>query len=87
MSDGIIAPGYTDEALEIFKAKRKGGYNVVQIDPDYVPAPVERKEVFGVTFEQGRNELKIDADMLVQTSSHRTQGSPGSRQSATWSSR
>ena len=64
VSDGIIAPGYTPKALEILKGKRKGGYNVVQIDPDYQPAPVEHKDVFGVTFEQGRNSLKIDADML-----------------------
>ncbi len=64
VSDGIIAPGYTEKALEILKSKRKGGYNVVKIDPDYMPAPVEHKDVFGVTFEQGRNELKIDAGML-----------------------
>ncbi len=64
VSDGIIAPDYTDEALEILKSKRKGSYNVVKIDPNYVPAPVENKDVFGVTFEQGRNELKIDGDML-----------------------
>ena len=64
VSDGIIAPGYTDEALEILKTKRKGTYNVVKIDPDYRPAPVEHKDVFGVTFEQGRNELKIDAELL-----------------------
>ena len=64
VSDGIIAPGYTDEALEILKTKRKGNYNVVKIDPDYKPAPVERKDVFGVTFEQGRNEVKIDEAML-----------------------
>ena len=60
VSDGVIAPGYTPEALEILKSKRKGGYNIVQIDPDYTPAPVERKQVFGVTFEQGRNECVID---------------------------
>ncbi len=64
VSDGIIAPGYTDEALEILRSKRKGGYNVVQIDPDYRPAPVEHKDVFGITFEQGRNELKIDEALL-----------------------
>ena len=64
VSDGVIAPGYTDEALEILKQKRKGGYNVVQIDPNYVPAPVEHKDVFGVTFEQGRNELKIDENLF-----------------------
>ena len=65
VSDGIIAPGYTDEALEILKTKRKGGYNVVQIDPDYVPAPQEYKDVFGVTFQQGRNNFKIDEDLLT----------------------
>ena len=64
VSDGIIAPGYTDEALSILKAKRKGNYNIVQIDPDYVPAPIEHKDVFGITFEQGRNELKIDESLL-----------------------
>lgn len=60
VSDGVIAPGYTDEALEILKAKKNGNYNVIEIDQDYVPAPVEHKEVFGITFEQGRNELVID---------------------------
>ena len=60
VSDGVIAPGYTDEALEILKAKKKGNYNVIQINPDYVPALIEHKEVFGITFEQGRNELVID---------------------------
>lgn len=64
VSDGIIAPGYEPEALEILKAKKKGGYNVIEIDPDYVPASVERKEVFGITFEQGRNELVIDREFL-----------------------
>ena len=64
VSDGVIAPGYTGEALEILKTKRKGGYNVVQIDPDYVPAPVERRNIFGVTFEQGYNDLTIDETML-----------------------
>ena len=64
VSDGVIAPGYTEEALEILKAKKGGKYNVIQIDPDYVPDPVEHKQVFGVTFEQGRNELKIDRDFL-----------------------
>jgi phosphoribosylaminoimidazolecarboxamide formyltransferase / IMP cyclohydrolase len=64
VSDGIIAPGYTDEALEILKSKRKGTYNVIQIDPNYRPAPVEHKDVFGITFEQGRNEVKIDPSML-----------------------
>lgn len=65
VSDGIIAPGYTDEALAILKTKRKGSYNVVQIDESYVPAPIEHKDVFGVTFEQGRNELKIDGSLLL----------------------
>lgn len=60
VSDGVIAPGYTDEALQILKAKKNGNYNVIAIDPDYAPAQLERKEVFGVTFEQGRNELVID---------------------------
>ena len=64
VSDGVIAPGYTDEALEILKSKRKGGYNVVKIDASYVPAPIEHKDVFGVTFEQGRNELKIDGSLF-----------------------
>lgn len=64
VTDGIIAPGYDDDALALLKQKRKGGYNIVQIDPEYTPAPVERKDVFGITFEQGRNELKIDAAML-----------------------
>ncbi len=64
VSDGIIAPDYTPEALEILKGKRKGSYNVIKIDPDYAPAPIERKQVFGVTFEQGRNELKIDSELL-----------------------
>ena len=65
VSDGVIAPGYTAEALEILKTKKKGGYNVVQIDPAYVPAPQEYKDVFGVTFQQGRNEYKIGADLLT----------------------
>ncbi len=60
VSDGVIAPGYDNDALEILRSKRKGGYNIIKIDPDYVPAPVERREIFGVTFEQGRNELVID---------------------------
>ena len=64
VSDGVIAPGYTDEALEILKAKKKGNYCVIEIDPDYEPAPIERKDVFGITFEQGRNELKIDDDFF-----------------------
>lgn len=64
VSDGVIAPGYTEEALAILTAKKGGKYNVIEIDPEYVPAPVEHKQVFGVTFEQGRNELKIDRDFL-----------------------
>ena len=64
VSDGVIAPDYTDEALDILKTKRKGGYNVVQIDPDYVPDPVERRSIFGIVFEQGYNDLAIDEKML-----------------------
>ena len=64
VSDGVIAPGYEPEALEILKSKRKGGYNIVEIDPNYVPAPVERKHVYGITFEQGRNEFKINEELL-----------------------
>ena len=64
VSDGVIAPGYEPEALEILKSKRKGNYNIVQIDPDYVPAEQEHKQVFGITFEQGRNNFKIDRDLL-----------------------
>jgi len=64
VSDGIIAPGYEPEALEILKSKRKGGYNIIKIDPDYVPAEQECKQVFGITFEQGRNNFKIDAELL-----------------------
>ena len=64
VSDGVIAPGYTQEALEILSQKKKGNYNVIQIDADYVPAPLEHKEVFGVTFEQGRQELPIDDELL-----------------------
>ena len=64
VSDGIIAPGYEPEALEILKSKKKGNYNVIQIDPDYVPEEIERKQVFGITFEQGRNELNIDKDFF-----------------------
>ena len=60
VSDGVIAPGYEPEALEILKSKKRGNYNVIQIDPSYIPAPIEKKQVFGITFEQGRNELKID---------------------------
>ena len=64
VSDGVIAPGYTDKALEILKTKRKGTYNVIKIDTNYVPDPVESKEVFGITFEQGRNEVKITEELL-----------------------
>ena len=64
VSDGVIAPDYTPEALEILKAKRKGNYNVIKIDPAYIPAPVEHKQVFGITFEQGRNEVKLDDPAL-----------------------
>ena len=64
VSDGIIAPGYTAKALEILKGKKKGAYNIVKIDKDYRPDPIEHKQVFGITFEQGRNEFKIDADLL-----------------------
>lgn len=66
VSDGVIAPDYTPEAIEILKAKRKGTYNVIKIDPDFKPAPVERKQVFGVTFEQGRNEVKLDDPALFR---------------------
>ena len=64
VSDGVIAPGYTEEALEILKQKKKGNYNVIEINPDYVPAPLEHKQVFGVTFEQGRQELAIDDELI-----------------------
>ena len=64
VSDGIIAPGYEPEALEILKSKRKGAYNIVKIDPDYVPAPIEQKQVFGITFEQGRNNFEINRELL-----------------------
>ena len=64
VSDGIIAPGYSAEALEILKSKKKGNYNIIKIDTDYVPNPVEHKQVFGITFEQGRNEIKIDDSLL-----------------------
>lgn len=66
VSDGIIAPGYTDEALEILKTKKRGNYNIVKIDPNYTPAPQEYKDVFGVTFQQGRNELRIDEEFLTK---------------------
>lgn len=64
VSDGVIAPGYTKEALEILKQKKKGNYNVIQVDPDYIPSPVEKKQVFGITFEQGRNELDVNGELL-----------------------
>ncbi|HAZ91781.1 MAG TPA: phosphoribosylaminoimidazolecarboxamide formyltransferase [Eubacterium sp.] len=65
VSDGVIAPGYTDEALEILKAKKKGNYNVIKIDPSYVPEAIERKQVYGITFEQGRNELVINDELFA----------------------
>jgi len=65
VSDGVIAPGYTPEALEILKSKRKGGYNIVKIDASYIPAEAERKQVYGITFEQGRNNFKIDKELLT----------------------
>lgn len=64
VSDGVIAPGYTEEALEILKQKKKGNYNIIEIDPSYVPDPLEKKQVFGITFEQGRNELDVNGDLL-----------------------
>ncbi len=64
VSDGVIAPGYTDEAMELLMAKKKGGYNIIQMDSSYVPAQIERKQVYGITFEQGRNELDINGDLL-----------------------
>ena len=72
VSDGVIAPGYTEEALEILRAKKKGNYNVIQIDPDYRPAPLEHKEVYGITFEQGRQELPINDELLsrIVTENH-----------------
>ena len=66
ISDGVIAPGYTDEALELLKSKKKGNYNIVKIDPSYVPAPVEHKDVFGITFEQGRNNFEINEALLQE---------------------
>lgn len=65
VSDGVIAPGFTEEALEILRQKKKGNYNVVQIDPDYVPEEIEHKQIFGITFEQGRNNIKIDESLLT----------------------
>ncbi|MBR4282244.1 MAG: phosphoribosylaminoimidazolecarboxamide formyltransferase, partial [Clostridia bacterium] len=64
VSDGVIAPGYDDDALEILKGKRKGNYNIIKIDPNYVPDPIERRDVFGITFEQGRNEIKFDDSLF-----------------------
>jgi len=64
VSDGIIAPGYTQEALEILKQKKKGNYNIIEIDENYKPEPIEKKQVFGITFEQGRNEFKIDDELF-----------------------
>ncbi|MDE6896909.1 MAG: phosphoribosylaminoimidazolecarboxamide formyltransferase [Lachnospiraceae bacterium] len=64
VSDGVIAPGYTEEALKILKQKKKGNYNVIQIDPDYIPDPLEKKQIFGITFEQGRNELDVNGELL-----------------------
>lgn len=64
VSDGVIAPGYTDEALEILKSKKNGNYNVIEIDENYTPAPIEKKQVYGITFEQGRNELDINTELL-----------------------
>ena len=66
VSDGIIAPGYDADALEVLKSKKKGNYNIVAIDPDYTPAPLERRTVFGVTFEQGRQDLEISVDTMLQ---------------------
>ncbi|MBQ9744372.1 MAG: phosphoribosylaminoimidazolecarboxamide formyltransferase [Clostridia bacterium] len=65
ISDGVIAPGYTDEALEILKTKKKGNYNIVKIDPDYIPEAIEKKQVYGITFEQGRNNFKIDKELFT----------------------
>ena len=76
VSDGVIAPGYTDEALAILRTKRKGGYNVIQIDPDYTPAPVERRNIFGITFEQGYNDLAITEDMLTNIVTENKELSP-----------
>ena len=76
VSDGVIAPGYTDEALAILKTKRKGGYNVIRIDPDYTPAPIERRNIFGITFEQGYNDLAITEDMLTNIVTENKELSP-----------
>ena len=79
VSDGIIAPGYTDEALEILKTKKKGAYNIVRIDPDYVPAEQECKDVFGITFEQGHNNFKIDESLLENIVTENKELSPEAR--------
>ena len=76
ISDGIIAPGYTDEALELLKGKKKGAYNIVKIDPDYVPDPLERKQVFGITFEQGRNNFEINEALFSNIVTKNTQLPP-----------
>ena len=73
VSDGVIAPGYEPEALEILKAKKKGNYNVIQINPDYRPDPIEHKQVFGITFEQGRNEMPIDEAFLGKIVTEKTE--------------
>ncbi|MBQ8003132.1 MAG: phosphoribosylaminoimidazolecarboxamide formyltransferase, partial [Clostridia bacterium] len=73
VSDGVIAPGYEPEALEILKSKRRGTYNIIKIDENYVPDPIERKQVFGITFEQGRNELDINSDMLTEVVTKNTE--------------
>ena len=86
VSDGVIAPGYTPEALEILRAKRRGTYNVIKIDPDYVPAPIEHKQVFGVTFEQHRNDVNLADDSLFENIPPKTRLSP-QKQSATSSYR
>ena len=79
VSDGIIAPGYTDEALEILKTKKKGAYNIVRIDPDYIPAQQECKDVFGITFEQGHNNFKIDESLLENIVTENKELSPEAR--------
>ena len=79
VSDGVIAPGYTDEALEILKTKKKGAYNIVRIDPDYVPAEQECKDVFGITFEQGHNNFKIDESLLENIVTENKELSPEAR--------
>lgn len=79
VSDGVIAPGYTDEALAILNTKRKGGYNVVEVNPGYIPAPIERRSIFGVIFEQGHNDLKIDSSMLTNLVTENKNISPEAR--------